>query len=338
MVRIQLLFCGLPALSAHGSITWPPARNNATIAKAGNSLDFEAFWFSQPVSIPSGPTLPHFARSFNTDVATGEPHDFTATMPWRAPGSAPVYGSGCGAAGGGPFANMSENGGDPPAGYAQGADFLSIPASAHPTAWPAGSVQEVAWSAMANHGGGYSWRLCKNSGETGGVSEACFQRTPLRFVGNTSTVRYGDMIQWGVPAALPDFEIPRLSVTAGTHPPGSEWARMPIPACRLCTAPVHAACAQEAAWLDQQHCSQACSGINMTHCPPTLVQFPEPLHGLSGFDPMRGNSGLIGLEYSIVDRVQVPAGLEKGAYLLSWRWDCEQSHQIWQNCADIRIT
>merc|ERR1711871_1523919 len=42
--------------------------------------------------------------------------------------------------------------------------------------------------------------------------------------------------------------------------------------------------------------------------------------------------------YSIVDRVVVPADLEPGDYLLSWRWDCEQTHQIWQNCADVRIT
>mmetsp|Transcript_23878 Transcript_23878/g.64045 ORF Transcript_23878/g.64045 Transcript_23878/m.64045 type:complete len:95 (+) Transcript_23878:1102-1386(+) len=44
-----------------------------------------------------------------------------------------------------------------------------------------------------------------------------------------------------------------------------------------------------------------------------------------------------GLPYSIVDVVKVPSDLEPGEYLLSWRWDCEQSHQIWQNCADVRI-
>ena len=38
-----------------------------------------------------------------------------------------------------------------------------------------------------------------------------------------------------------------------------------------------------------------------------------------------------------MDRVIVPANLEAGEYLLSWRWDCEETRQIWQNCADIRI-
>ena len=27
----------------------------------------------------------------------------------------------------------------------------------------------------------------------------------------------------------------------------------------------------------------------------------------------------------------------EGEYLLSWRWDCEQTTQIWQNCADVSI-
>jgi predicted carbohydrate-binding protein with CBM5 and CBM33 domain len=43
-------------------------------------------------------------------------------------------------------------------------------------------------------------------------------------------------------------------------------------------------------------------------------------------------------DYSIVDTVVVPAGLPTGDYLISWRWDAEQTTQIWQNCADIHIT
>ena len=27
----------------------------------------------------------------------------------------------------------------------------------------------------------------------------------------------------------------------------------------------------------------------------------------------------------------------KQRYLLSWRWDCEESNQVFQNCADILI-
>ena len=70
-------------------------------------------WFSQPnanwtlnpatgrpddpiARIPGEPTLnaPEL-RTYNINVSSG-PLDYTRTSPWRAPGSAPVYGSGCG--------------------------------------------------------------------------------------------------------------------------------------------------------------------------------------------------------------------------------------------------
>merc|ERR1711879_331658 len=40
--------------------------------------------------------------------------------------------------------------------------------------------------------------------------------------------------------------------------------------------------------------------------------------------------------YSIYDDVQVPN--KTGEYVLSWRWDCEQTDQVWNSCADIVIT
>ena len=43
-----------------------------------------------------------------------------------------------------------------------------------------GTVVEVAWASQANHAGGYQYRLCP---ATEGLSEACFQKTPLEFVG-----------------------------------------------------------------------------------------------------------------------------------------------------------
>jgi hypothetical protein len=43
------------------------------------------------------------------------------------------------------------------------------------------------------------------------------------------------------------------------------------------------------------------------------------------------------MQTNMVDLVQVPAGLKSGEYLLSWRWDADQTNQIWQNCADVLI-
>eukprot|EP01051_Picozoa_sp_SAG22_P020501 SAG22_NODE_4165_length_1362_cov_1.596991_1_plen_169_part_00 len=43
------------------------------------------------------------------------------------------------------------------------------------------------------------------------------------------------------------------------------------------------------------------------------------------------------LEVNIVDRVIVPGAIEPGHYLVSWRWDAEQSNQVWQNCGDVDV-
>mmetsp|Transcript_115350 Transcript_115350/g.203611 ORF Transcript_115350/g.203611 Transcript_115350/m.203611 type:complete len:96 (-) Transcript_115350:102-389(-) len=40
----------------------------------------------------------------------------------------------------------------------------------------------------------------------------------------------------------------------------------------------------------------------------------------------------------LVDRVAIPAWLPPGDYVLGWRWDCEETAQVWQNCADVAIT
>ena len=40
----------------------------------------------------------------------------------------------------------------------------------------------------------------------------------------------------------------------------------------------------------------------------------------------------------IVDVVRIPADLTPGAYVLGWRWDCEESTQVWASCADVTIT
>ena len=215
-------------------ITWPPARTNGTIGQAGSCEGYECFWFTQPTSIPGAPTLNSSAhRPFNVDVADGSAIDWTRRMPWRAPGTAPVLGSGCGVAGGSPYTNMSDNGGNPPPGIAQGADGRTALAPKAPTVWKRGGTVEVAWAMMTNHGGGYSWRLCPNDGHAA-VNEACFQQHPLAFAGDRQWIRYGDIWQWGTNRRLPDMEVPLVRVTQGAAPPGSEWARNPIPACKFC--------------------------------------------------------------------------------------------------------
>ena len=39
----------------------------------------------------------------------------------------------------------------------------------------------------------------------------------------------------------------------------------------------------------------------------------------------------------ISDYVYVPDDLPAGEYVLGWRWDGEETAQVWQNCADVSI-
>jgi len=53
--------------------------------------------------------------------------------------------------------------------------------------------------------------------------------------------------------------------------------------------------------------------------------------------PPGGYWGHQNIPFNIFDRVKVPAHLAAGTYSLSWRWDCEQTKQVWANCADVEI-
>ena len=61
----------------------------------------------------------------------------------------------------------------------------------------------------------------------------------------------------------------------------------------------------------------------------TGVQFPVPAEDLYGYGDVPA--------VLITDTLKVPASLAKGDYVLSWRWDCEQTPQIWNTCADLTV-
>ena len=42
-------------------------------------------------------------------------------------------------------------------------------------------------------------------------------------------------------------------------------------------------------------------------------------------------------KYALEDLLKVPADIPAGDYVLSYRWDCEMTSQIWQSCSDITI-
>ena len=82
---------------------------------------------------------------------------------------------------------------------------------------------------------------------------------------------------------------------------------------------------------------------------PTGTQFPVPADDLhvAAWKPSlstRVEESLRPSRYGyadvpsvlVTDRVKIPRGL-KGDYVLSWRWDCEQTNQVWNSCADITV-
>jgi len=66
---------------------------------------------------------------------------------------------------------------------------------------------------------------------------------------------------------------------------------------------------------------------------PTGLMFNASWPEGSGSGP--SPSGYGHMPYSMLDEVKVPRDI--GRYILSWRWDCEQTPQVWNSCADILI-
>jgi len=267
------------------------------------------YWFTNYTFIPGEPTL-------EPDMYTYEDYYwFFFENPWRAPGSAPVH-SPCGVAGGNPRGC--------PEGKPQGDAFFDCEGGGYSygpraedyefkdyktTEWRAGTEVEAMWSQIANHGGGYSYRLCKLPEEgKSALTEECFQKTPLAFAGDMQWVQYGNDVN-----NRTEFRANRT--THGTFPEGSQWTKNPIPAC---SGP------------------DGGSAFNDDSCPQG-TQFPPPAPGLFGYGQSHVGNVYTFFDYSVVDKLEVPADLTPGEYVLSFRWDCEQTPQIWSTCASIQI-
>ena len=41
--------------------------------------------------------------------------------------------------------------------------------------------------------------------------------------------------------------------------------------------------------------------------------------------------------WAVKNLVEVPESLEPGEYVLSFRWDCQKTPQVWSSCANIQV-
>jgi len=266
---------------------------------------------------PDDPTINRFNYTYRT-VTTVPELDWTKWHPWRKPGSAPVENA-CGLAGGWYTPGTLGNGGEAPPGVAQGFKGTDQKPLFKETKWVAGKTTEVAWGIYANHGGGYAYRLCPADQEP---TEACFQKHHLTLVGDKQWLQFGNGLN-----TSNRVEIPATRLSHGTIPEGSQWTRNPIPACGGLEDAI---------------------SLGALNSPCTKAQFNPPMKDIFGFGGGACASGVPGthcdpaqfkektFDFGVVDTVQVP-NLPEGRYVLSFRWESEQTPQVWASCADITI-
>jgi len=343
-MRFTVATALLPLVAGHAWMTLPPSRIHSSLKAAGtcklpNAPDDQTIedgacrWFNQgcqpgcsectdtfgitPCATPMKPTVTDPKLRTYKNIGF---FDATKHNPWRSPGHAPVF-SPCGIAGGGATYHPS-NGALAPQGVKKGFDGRDLPElTGVKTEWVRGSAQEVAFSIHANHGGGYSYRLCPKSSN---VTEDCFQRHHLQFAGDQSWIQWRDDS-----SNRTAFTATRVS--EGTKPAGSQWTKNPIPAC-----------------------GDPSGGVGQGGRCTTPPQFDPPLPGLYGYGAASCFDGsgdgkmtctaeqsqywVERFSFNILDKILVPADLPVGDYLLSFRWDSEQTPQVWSMCSDVVIT
>jgi len=274
----------------------------------------------------------------NVAAIEGAVNDSYRFNPWRAPGTAPVVDP-CGQAGG--KYEQTPVGGDSvffATNFSRMGDLGSevLPPTRGPLPrWVAGSEAAVAWGMRFNHGGGYQYRLCPADAA---LTEECFQRTPLDFV------RSAQAILWNNGTRRPI----RGSFVSGSavRPEGSTWARNPVPRINTdnrglaregeCTLGPPRRGPWSAAKGDCQQFPSPCPDVDRGW-------FDCDAHPGEGGCATGGNDdhwGYCSGDWTlgmVADRVVVPSSLRPGKYVLGWRMDCEETAQVWQNCADVEV-
>jgi hypothetical protein len=286
-------------------------------------------WDHCPEVEKNFPRLLSKYRTANQNAAEGTVADVFRFNPWRAPGRAPVIDP-CGVAGGTPTAQFNAAEYDTTV-FAKQGDHAAAVLKPRPTGtvWRRGGNATVRWQLTANHGGGYQYRLCKRSA-TAPLTEDCFQATPLEFARpETHFVRFAN-------ASL-DHEIPATLVTEGG---GIGWMRNPKPATfRGCDRVIYDA------WKTG-HCHYGCPGCGapnypddaacpMDSCSPYYPGTPSDVGNVPSVFPDHTPSDIHA--FAIEDLVKVPVALSAGEYVVGFRYDCEQTSQIWTTCADITV-
>ena len=289
---MRVLFCSLLLLvgaTAHGTLTIPMSRalrasssgaGSTGVALAGGCPSSSCQWYTQRTVTQNTTNCRRSDRTMGVSCASeSNPIDYPCTpsnqgVPWCSPGAAPVH-SPCGV-----FA-----GGD---GGMNGRNMLDLDGTPQ-AKWTRGGTADVGFSIIANHGGGYAYRLCPVATGArdvdGRLDESCFAAHHLNFSAAHPETTVLDTVGKTV-ASFPAVRV------RGGSPAGAQWTRNPV--------------ALEA-------------GMS-----PPIPALPA----LTGRGPF---------PFTISDSVDVPIEFAAGHYVLSWRWDAEQTKQVWSHCSDVLL-
>jgi len=247
---------------AHGGLVGPKPWWNqfgATPIQGGSQI-MSLAWFMNWTYTPDGVNATLLVPSSEEDLSTSkrgvgikrnkgkiETRDWQGTTrhPWMAPGTAPVD-SPCGILGGnkrgcfqgvyGVYTKLSDTQSSCGGGGTDDAEdsmteesFANYFKSPTTTYWRAGQIAETSWGVIANHAGGYSYRLCPvesfDTADLLKVTEACFEANGLDFEG-LQWVQYLNDVAGRT-------EVQPILVTGNdVSPVNSSWRKNPIPSCK----------------------------------------------------------------------------------------------------------
>merc|ERR1712218_36687 len=164
------------------------------------------------------------------------------------------------------------------------------------------------------------------------LTEECFQQNVLKYTSGQSWV------QWG-PDKKDSIKFNATRSSEGTHPEGSVWTRNPIPACADREGGIFTENGNDCFAADGEAQFEPVVpgvqgyGIYLVgiHDCPNIAPAGE---GCKGHPGVKNQASFA---FTIGDTLQIP-DMAPGDYVLSWRWDCEQTPQVWNTCANLEIT
>eukprot|EP00937_MAST-01D_sp_MAST-1D-sp2_P006734 g6734.t1 len=289
-------------------------------------------------------TLPEQYRTVNRDSEFNSEYDIYRHNPWRAPGNAPTADP-CGLAGGTPWPQESPEAGDyTTTVYAHhGMRGTALPPLETGVEWTIGAEAEVTFQISNNHGGGYSYRLTRRSARVASrlcpieqgknLTEACFQAHPLQFNVEAQQIYYKNGTRVPIRGTF---------VTEGVTPAGSMWSMIAIPS--NCLGP---RCIPGPNDTDTtpNRCLPGETGLHDGPCVPCPGTPGSDCSrcdnncqsGKPAFEPHCPNCAGNRHDIAVRDLVKVPSELAPGKYVLSMRYDCEATAQVWNSCSDITL-